>query len=226
MSRLALSVLSLVWLSGTAVAEDRVVRVELSADGDLDLVPLLTRLGDATSVRVPIPKQSVAIPLRGPGAPLSRTLLGEAFGKLADVKFEADRVEIRIRDVTDRGAWQTALNRLSEQAAGLLQKRAIYGLRALRSYQANDPGRPTVCLIHGLNSTSGVFKHFIPVIESAGYGVVVYDFPANQDLDQSSKAFVRDWLRFRLDSGDRRPWAILSHSMGGLLARYYVEGAD
>ncbi len=225
MSRFATFVLWLVVLPAhVPAAEDRIVRVPLSADGELDLVPLLKMLGEATSARVAVPGQAVAIPLRGPGAALSRTLLGEAFGKLADVKFGTERVEIRIRDGSDPGGWQIALARLSEQAAGLLQRRAFYGLRALRSYRSGDPSRPTVCLIHGLNSSSGVFKHLIPVIESAGFGVVVYDFPANQDLDKSSRAFVRDWLGFRDSNKDSRPWAILSHSMGGLLVRYYVEG--
>ena len=53
---------------------------------------------------------------------------------------------------------------------------------------------------------------------------MTYDFPYNRDLDETSPAFGRDWLDFRRKSGDTRPWAIVAHSMGGLLARSYVEG--
>jgi pimeloyl-ACP methyl ester carboxylesterase len=96
-------------------------------------------------------------------------------------------------------------------------------MHARDSYRANDPARPTVCLIHGLNSTSSVFWHMVGPIEEAGYGVVVYDFPYNRDLDESAEAFRKDWAEFRKKSGDRRAWAIVAHSMGALLARAYVE---
>ncbi len=96
-------------------------------------------------------------------------------------------------------------------------------MHARETYRPNDPGRPTVCLIHGLNSTSGVFKHMVGPLEAAGYGIVVYDFPYNRDLDETSAAFRRDWVEFRRRTGDSRPWAIVAHSMGSLLARSYVE---
>jgi pimeloyl-ACP methyl ester carboxylesterase len=61
-------------------------------------------------------------------------------------------------------------------------------------------------------------------LEAAGYGIVVYDFPYNRDLDETSAAFRRDWAEFRRKTGDKRPWSIVAHSMGSLLARSYVEG--
>ena len=41
-------------------------------------------------------------------------------------------------------------------------------MHALTSYRPNDPTRPTVCLVHGLNSSSGGFVHMIPWLEEAG----------------------------------------------------------
>lgn len=100
--------------------------------------------------------------------------------------------------------------------------RSAFTARA--SYRPNDPARPTICLLHGMNSSSGSFVHMLPPLEAAGFGVVTYDFPHNRDLDRSAPDFVRDWQAFRQRTGDRRPWALVTHSMGGLLARYYVEG--
>lgn len=94
------------------------------------------------------------------------------------------------------------------------------------SYRSNDPDRPSVVLIHGLNSTSAVFKHVIPLLESAGYGVLLFDYRDNQDLGLSAREFVEEWRVFRKRTGDQRPWAIVTHSMGGLVARSYVEGAE
>ena len=53
-------------------------------------------------------------------------------------------------------------------------------MHALKSYRPNDPTRPTICLVHGLNSSSGGFVHMIPWLEQAGYGIVVYDYPFNR----------------------------------------------
>lgn len=103
---------------------------------------------------------------------------------------------------------------------------ARFGMKALRSYRPNDDGRPTVCLVHGMNSSSGGFVHMVPLLERAGYGVVVYDYPFNRDLDASAPRFVSDWKEFRQRVGDVQPWALVTHSMGALLARFYVEGRD
>jgi pimeloyl-ACP methyl ester carboxylesterase len=78
-------------------------------------------------------------------------------------------------------------------------------------------------LIHGLNSTSRGFVHVVPLLEEAGYGIVVYDYAFNRRLDESCAAFTRDWAAFRRESGDRLPWSIVGHSMGALLARALIE---
>lgn len=98
--------------------------------------------------------------------------------------------------------------------------------RACDSYRPNDPARPTVCLVHGMNSSSGSFVHMVPLLEAAGYGVVLYDYPFNRDLDRLAPAFADDWRGFRQRQREERPWAIVTHSMGALLARAYVEGDD
>jgi alpha-beta hydrolase superfamily lysophospholipase len=61
-------------------------------------------------------------------------------------------------------------------------------------------------------------------IERAGYGVVIYDYPYNRDVEESVVEFRRDWDRFRAANREKRPWALVSHSMGALLARELVEG--
>jgi pimeloyl-ACP methyl ester carboxylesterase len=60
-------------------------------------------------------------------------------------------------------------------------------------------------------------------LEDAGFGVVVYDYPFNRDLDETCEQFRRDWLEFRRAAGETRPWALVGHSMGALVARSYIE---
>ncbi len=63
----------------------------------------------------------------------------------------------------------------------------------------------------------------IPWLEEAGYGIVIYDYPFNRQLEESCTAFARDWAAFRRQNGEKRSWSIVAHSMGALLARSMVE---
>jgi pimeloyl-ACP methyl ester carboxylesterase len=126
--------------------------------------------------------------------------------------------------VEQRAEWTGRLETLAERAERQVERRALYGFHARDSYRPNDPEHPTVVLIHGLNSTSAVFRHMTPLLEDAGFGVLLYDYRDNQDLGRSAEEFVEDWKAFREIHEDRRPWAVVTHSMGGLLARFYVEG--
>ena len=125
-----------------------------------------------------------------------------------------------------RDEWKRRLADLGARTLQASRRRQSYGMKALASYRPNDPRRPTICLVHGLNSSSGGFVHVVPHLEQAGYGVVVYDYPFNQRLEDSCSQFRTDWQAFRKQAGESRPWAILAHSMGALVARSYVEGDD
>ena len=113
--------------------------------------------------------------------------------------------------------------RLAERASEASRHRQTYGMRALKSYRPNEPNRPTICLVHGLNSSSGGFVHMIPWLEEAGYGIVIYDYPFNRRLEESCAIFARDWAAFRREVRDKLPWSIVAHSMGAFLARSLVE---
>ena len=123
-----------------------------------------------------------------------------------------------------KGEWERRVRDLAAHAERESKRRMRYGMHALKSYRPNDPARPTVCLVHGVNSSSYGFVHMIRPLEEAGYGLVVYDFPFNRGLDESCARFAKDWLAFRREWGEQRPWSIVAHSMGALVARGYVEG--
>ncbi len=205
----------------------REVRVGLNSRQEADVAELVVGLARASGIDLPRTKGSLKLPMAGLGGPLSRALLAENLGP--DVIPTVDgavlilRIPQRRLEPSVRADWEARLRGLVERIEREEKRRERYGMHALPSYRPNVPERPTVCLIHGLNSTSSVFWHMVGPIESAGYGVVVYDFPYNRDLDESAEAFRRDWAEFRKRWGDTRPWAIVSHSMGGLLARGYIE---
>jgi pimeloyl-ACP methyl ester carboxylesterase len=207
--------------------EPTVLRLSLNERQEVEVTELVAGLTKAVGVTLEPPKVSLRLPMAGLGGPLSKTLLAETLGPdvvpIVEGRSLVLRVPAKRLAVDARPDWEKRLRGLVERIENEAKRRDRYGMHALASYRPNDPTRPTICLIHGLNSTSSVFWHMIDPIEAAGYGIVVYDFPYNRDLDESAEAFRRDWAEFRKTSGDKRPWAIVAHSMGALLSRAYVE---
>ncbi len=230
-SRKALASFFLIFLatlSRATAIEPGEVRIPLGESGDLDAADLVNRLANHAGLNFPKPEIPFPLPTNGVGGTLTRTLLTESIGPDVTLRFEPNALIAQIRPdaLSPEGlpAFRDRLDDLATRAAAASQRRANYGLTARPSYRPNDPNRPTLCLVHGLNSSSAVFRHLLEPLETAGFGLVLYDYPYNRDLDQTAPAFSHDWSEFRLRAADTRPWSILSHSMGALLARSYVEG--
>jgi pimeloyl-ACP methyl ester carboxylesterase len=226
---MALALLTMLTTS-SAMAGDRRIDIPLESSGNLPVAELVSALARASGASVVRPAVNLALPTRGLGGSLTRTLLAECLGADVDFVFRRDSMAIIVDEAAlgeaHRAEWKRRLDDLADRSKQAAQRQQYYGMRARPSYRPNDPARPTVCLVHGLNSSSGGFVHMFDDLEEAGYGLVVFDYPFNQRLDNSCAQFLAEWRRFRSDSGERRPWAILAHSMGALVARSYVEGED
>jgi pimeloyl-ACP methyl ester carboxylesterase len=158
---------------------------------------------------------------------LTKSLLAETLGPEVAIEFRPRTmvfsIDERLLTRERRGEWAQRLQQLAERASEAAKRKQAYGMRALKSYRPGDSTRPTLCLVHGLNSSSGGFVHMIPQLEEAGYGIVTYDYAFNSPIAESCAAFARDWAAFRRRAQDDRRWAIVAHSMGTLLARALVE---
>jgi alpha-beta hydrolase superfamily lysophospholipase len=220
--------IAILLISGSAHAQEiRSVEVPINPAGEVQVGEIVVRLARAGGVPWVKPVAGLGLSTQGLARSLTRTLLSETLGPEVEITFRPDRMILTIDDrilAPDRRAeWLRRLGELADRATEASKRRALYGMRALPSYRPNDPARPTICLVHGLNSSSGGFVHMIPWLEEAGYGIVVYDYPFNRRLDESCAAFARDWAAFRRQAGDALPWSIVAHSMGALLARSLVE---
>ena len=205
------------------------VSVPLVEGGDeVDLSELVDRLAKATGLDLARPPGDVTLPVVGLAGNLSRTLLVKSLGAEVVVSVVGRslvaEIPAELLAPERRADWERRVRGLAASAEREAKRRQGYGLHALKSYRPNDPNRPTVCLVHGVNSSSGGFVHMVPPLEAAGFGVVVYDYPFNRSLEASSARFSRDWAGFRKQTGDTSKWAVVGHSMGCLLARDYVEG--
>ncbi len=214
----------IVGLGTDSWAEEPRVVLPLDDQGALSLSRLVESLTREAKLAPVASMPDVRLPVSGLTGALGRTFLEESLGPRLKVAFRADSVEIGWEQEDDREALASRVREVAFQARSQAVRDMRYGLRARASYQPSNRARPTVCLVHGMNSSSGGFVHLIPLIEAEGYGVVLYDYPFDRDLDLSTDQFTRDWTAFRERTGDELEWIILSHSMGGLLARAYVEG--
>ena len=203
------------------------VQVPIGAARDIDVAELVARLSDATGLAVARPSGELRLPIVGLAGGLTRTMLTESLGPDASLSIRPEALVVtldaRVRQAESSPGWERRVKDLAARAEDEVKRRSNYGMHALKSYRPNDPARPTILLVHGLNSTSRVFKHLIGTLEGAGFGLVVYDFPYNRRLEDSCARFRDDWAAFRREAGESLPWAIVAHSMGSLLARSYVE---
>ncbi len=215
-------------LSGSAYPLDtRSIEIPTGKAGEIRVSEIVSRIAEASGVAVDLPAAELTLSTQGFAGPLTRTLLVDALGPEVTITFRPGAMVISIDErnliAEKRNEWLSRLRNLGQQAAEAARKRQSYGMHALKSFRANDATRPTICLIHGLNSSSAGYVHVVPLLEAAGYGIVVYDYPYNRRLDESCAAFKRDWAAFRRETQDRLPWAIVAHSMGALLARSLIE---
>ncbi len=203
------------------------VEVPIGASRDIDVAELVARLSDASGLAVARPSGELRLPIVGLAGGLTRSMLTDSLGPDASLSIRPRALVVtldaRVRQAECLPRWERRVKDLAARAEDEVRRRSNYGMHALKSYRPNDPARPTVLLVHGLNSTSRVFKHLIGTLEGAGFGLVVYDFPYNRRLDDSCARFRDDWAAFRRQAGESLPWAIVAHSMGSLLARSYVE---
>jgi pimeloyl-ACP methyl ester carboxylesterase len=227
MSR-AFVILSAALIAVAGADEPNTVRVALSASSEVDLGELVGRVAEAAGIKLEKPAEAVWLPVGGLAGALTFDLLRQSLGPEVTLALRENTLDVTLPkawlEPEGRAQLETRLKVLAARAGEEARRRSLrFGMHARPSYRPNDPERPTVCLVHGLNSSSQVFVHMFGPLEEAGFGIVVYDFPYNRDLDQTTRDFARDWAAFRKERGDKRPWAIVAHSMGALLARYYVE---
>ena len=190
---------------------------------EIDLKDAVDRLAKATHLITPLPSAGIRLPVVGSAGTLGRRLLEQSLGEGTRIRVDNDRVKITIAPASEEERSQR-LRDLCHQAELEAKRQAQFGLHALKSYKPNDKTRPTICLVHGMNSSSYGFVHMIKPLEEAGYGVVVFDYRFNRGLRESCDQFAKDWKAFRAKAGEKRDWALIGHSMGCLVARDYVEG--
>jgi pimeloyl-ACP methyl ester carboxylesterase len=89
--------------------------------------------------------------------------------------------------------------------------------------QQLSQSRPLVVLVHGLDCDGSDWGAMAGLLRKADYQVAYFRYPNDQPLDQSAAAFTRQMRALR-DTFPALTVDVVTHSMGALVAREYIEG--
>ncbi|QDU87749.1 Alpha/beta hydrolase family protein [Pirellulimonas nuda] len=114
-----------------------------------------------------------------------------------------------------RGGW---LRRRLVREADLQR----YGLRLEPGWESADPSLPLVVLIHGFNSSAPRNAALLGDARCRGYPCGGFSYPNDQPLSPSAALLSAELKAFAAAFPQRR-LALVTHSMGGLVARACLE---
>jgi len=89
--------------------------------------------------------------------------------------------------------------------------------------QELDPSRPLVVLIHGLDSDRGTLQPMAQLLDRDGQQVACFCYAGDQPIEDSAEILGAQ-LRVLHQKYPAMKIDLVAHSMGGLVARDYVEG--
>jgi pimeloyl-ACP methyl ester carboxylesterase len=96
-----------------------------------------------------------------------------------------------------------------------------YGLVLPERY---DPARPLVVLIHGLDSDAAMWGTMVNLLQADGHQVAAFTYPNDGPVADAGHLLADGFADLRLKHPAAKPAMVVAHSMGGLVARHYVEG--
>lgn len=101
--------------------------------------------------------------------------------------------------------------------------RAQADLFGLKLPEPLNPKRPLVVLVHGLDCDRGNWSALTRLLTEEGFQVACFTYPSDQPIADSAAFFGRHLSALHQQAPDM-PIHVLAHSMGGLVARAYIEG--
>ena len=88
-----------------------------------------------------------------------------------------------------------------------------------------DAGKPLVVLVHGLDMAGSDWNAMAHLLEETGYQVAYFGYPDDQPIADDTALFARHMAGLR-DTFPSLKVNVITFSMGSLVVRSYVEGAE
>jgi pimeloyl-ACP methyl ester carboxylesterase len=86
-----------------------------------------------------------------------------------------------------------------------------------------DPSRRMIVLVHGLDCNRSNWSSMADLLGKEGYQVAYFAYPSDGPIETSVSLLARE-MKGLHQNYPKLPVSILAHSMGGLVARAYIEG--
>ncbi len=215
--------------NGLNAPADRIVEIRVPLrDGRLSLALLEDHLGRRLHIPESVERHldiNVSVNARGIAGWLAVRALNHALGKGFHLTVSNDALVVTVDAAKLPHDWdQTAgaLRRLVEvtspEATARLNRRM--GLTLPRNV---DPNKPIVILIHGLDGDASACQQLQDALNEKGWQTATFSYPAEQPIADSADLFGQNIADLRQAFGGIRI-DIVSESMGGLVARKYIEG--
>lgn len=125
-----------------------------------------------------------------------------------------------VREAADYSFRRWLRNRVWEE-----EDEARYGLKLEQGWErvaTAAPDRPLVILVHGFNSTPERNAAVMKPVRAAGFPCASFAYPNDWELIESTALFSRQ-LKALAESHPQLQVALVTHSMGGLVARACLE---
>ncbi|NQU22962.1 MAG: alpha/beta hydrolase [Candidatus Nealsonbacteria bacterium] len=162
------------------------------------------------------------------------TLVGLNVALKPDVHFDAQQIDPdgndwRLVIKLDRAALSASQRRFKAKLRNALMSlrpdRRTYGLIFDENWDRTPAERNLVVLIHGLNSTPAKVDALLAGARADRLPCAVFSYPNDQPIDDSARLLSRELSRLATDHPGRGV-SLVTHSMGGLLARAVIEDPE
>jgi pimeloyl-ACP methyl ester carboxylesterase len=229
MRRLLGLILSVILLTSTAVTPARATvheaRVPLR-DGRLATADLAAALLEKCRIKG-VELSAGSINLGGVNGWLFTQALNKALGDGCHVERDGDSLVLRVdpdRLPKNFDALRLATRTFTATAApkATAAQRRFYGLSMPKDV---DPNRPMVVLIHGLDCNRSNWYPMADLLVGEGFQVSYFTYPSDQPLEDSASMLKQELAAFR-EAFPHVKLDVIAHSMGGLIARRYIESDD
>ncbi len=100
-----------------------------------------------------------------------------------------------------------------------------YGLKMDSGWQDKPVKNPVIVVIHGFNSTRAGVEFLAAPLRKAGFACGMIAYPNDQALADSAELVSSELKKFAKDNPEQQI-ALVTHSMGGLVARACIENRE
>lgn len=132
------------------------------------------------------------------------------------VTIDEDKINERKRKMSKR---------IRNRVTGGEVRSGLFGLRLKDGPWKSDPVLPLAIVVHGFNSSPERFEPLAAALREEGFASATYSYPDDQPIDDSAEQLSDD-LKTHAAKYPQRPIYLVTHSMGGLVARNVIEQAD